>query len=217
VTHHVKTQRRYDSSGRRAGARARRQSVLDAGRDLFLAQGFAGTTVAEIATTADVSPETVYKAFGGKAGIVRALHETALLGAGPVPAYTRSDSLRANADPWEIVHGWSRLSMEVAPRASPLLLLVRDAALLDPGLRDLLAELDTARFTRMSENARFLHDAGHLRPEVTTDEAADLMWAVTAPEMYELLVLRQGWSLERYGDQVFHTVAGLLRPRTSAG
>lgn len=208
----VKTQRPYDASGRRAAALARRDAVLDTARELFLRSGFAGTTVAAIATGAGVSQETVYKTFGGKTGLVEALYRQGLLGAGPVPAYERSDSLRTNPDPHEVVRGWSRLAMEVSPRVSPIGLLVRDAALVDPGLRDLLEELDDDRHRRMTDNARYLHEAGHLRPGVSVQAAADLMWSVTAPEMFELLVVRRGWSLERYGDYVNSAVAGLLPP-----
>ena len=132
---------------------------------------------------------------------------------GQVPAYERSDQLRSLADPYEIVAGWSRLATEVSPRGSPVLLLVRDAALVDAGLRPLLADLQELRHQRMTENAEFLQTAGHLREGITREAAADLMWSVTAPEMYELLVLQRGWTLDQYRDYVFHTVAGLLARR----
>lgn len=213
MTHRVKSRRPYDASRRRARAADRRSAVLRAAEELFRRDGFAATTVAAVAGQAGVSPETVYKNFGGKPGLVRALHDEALRGEGPLPAYRRSDALRTSADPVAIVRGWARLSMELAPRGAPLLLLVRDAARVDPALRRLLDELDEARHQRMSQNAQFLADAGHLRPDVSVQTAADLMWSVTAPEVYELLVVRRGWSLERFGDYVFHTLAGLLSPR----
>lgn len=211
MPHHVKSRRRYDSSRRRADAAARRQAVLTSARELFLQHGFAATTVAAVADRADVSPETVYKYFGGKPGLVRALHDQALLGEGPVPAEHRSDSLRANTDALEVVRGWARLTTEVAPRAAPILLLVRDAATVDTAMRRLLAELDDTRHRRMTDNAQFLHSTGHLRPGVTTQMAADLLWSVTAPEMFELLVRRRRWSIEQYADFVYNTIAhGLL-------
>ncbi|WP_411283216.1 TetR/AcrR family transcriptional regulator [Lapillicoccus sp.] len=211
MTHHVKSRRRYDSAKRRTDARARREAVLTAARHLFLDDGFAPTTVSAVASRAGVSEEMVYKNFGGKTGLVRALHDEALLGDGPVPAERRSDSLRESADAREVVRGWSILSMEVASRVSPIALLVRDAALVDPRMGGLLAELDDRRHRRMADNAQFLHSAGHLRPEVTEEEATDLMWSVTSPEMFELLVRRRGWSLERYAGFVYRTIAyGLL-------
>ena len=205
----VKT-RSYDSSGRRASARARREGVLGAARDLFLRDGFAGTTVAAIADRAGVSPETVYKTFGGKTGLIEALYRQAVLGTGDEPAFERSERLRGLADPREILFGWSRLSMEVGPRVTAIQLLVRDAALVDAGARQVLAELDELRMERMRDNARYLHDAGHLRAGVSVGQATDLMWAVTAPEMVELLVHRRGWSLEQFADFVYETLSNAL-------
>ena len=211
MPHNVKSRRSYDSSKRRAEAAARRQAVLTSARELFLRHGFAATTVAAVAERADVSPETIYKYFRGKPGLVRALHDQAMLGEGPVPAERRSDSLRENAAALEVVRGWAGLLTEVSPRVSPILLLVRDAALVDAAMGGLLAELDDTRHRRMTDNAEFLHSAGHLRPGVTTEMAADLLWSLTAPEMFELLVRRRGWSIEQYADFVYRTIVhGLL-------
>jgi hypothetical protein len=63
----------------------------------------------------------------------------------------------------------------------------------------------------MRENAEFLDASGHLRPGVTSQVAADLLWSVSAPEMFELLVQRRGWTLEQYADFVYRTITlGLL-------
>src|SRR6476620_279097 len=65
----VNDPRTYDASGRRRRAHERRESVLDAAARLLTERGFAGTTVAAVAEASRVSPETVYKAFGTKAGL----------------------------------------------------------------------------------------------------------------------------------------------------
>lgn len=206
-----KAQRSYDASRRRAQAQARRETVLVSARELFLRDGFARTTIAAIAKRAGVSQETVYKSFGGKAGLIEELYHVALLGEGPVPAYERSDSLRSQADPHQVIRGWSHLATEVGPRVAAVQLLVRDAALIEPELQGLLDELDENRLSRMRENARFLESAGHLRPGVSAEHAADLMWTVTAPEMFELLVHRRGWSLDQYAEFIRDAlVHGLL-------
>lgn len=212
---HVKKRRAYDATNRRADALARRAVVLASARELFLRDGFAATTVEAVAKRGGVSQETVYKNFGSKAGLVRELHDDAMRGEDPVSPYQRSEALRTQPDPYEIVRGWSQLSKEVAPRVSPILLLVRDAAGFEPDLRDLLTELDEARHQRMSENADFLLEGGHLRKEMTTRACADLMWSVTSPEMYELLVVRRGWSLDQYSNHLFHILSSLLAPSAS--
>jgi hypothetical protein len=136
-----------------------------------------------------------------------------LRGLGPVPAEVRSDDLRGLADARQVVRGWSRLATEVAPRVVPVLLLVRDAAVGDPSMRGLYDEMEVDRLTRMTENARFLADGGHLRPGVSLQTAADVMFAVSSPEMFEMLVLRRGWELDRYGEFVATTLTEALLPQ----
>jgi AcrR family transcriptional regulator len=200
--------RGYDGSSRRRQAQQRRRAVLDTAQALFLTGGYAATTISRIAVEAGVSAETVYKAFGSKAGIVRALHSRALEGAGPEPAEQRSDRLRNLEDPRAIIAGWARLAAEVAPRVSPLLLLGRDAAVTDPTMRVALAEMNAYRARRMQDNARAL--ARHLRRGLTVPMAADVLYAVSSSEMYELLVVQRGWSLRRYARYVDSTLVAAL-------
>src|SRR5207244_1663163 len=88
---------------------------------------------------------------------------------------------------------------EVAPLVAPILLLIRDAAANAPEVADLLREVDADRHRRMTDNARRLRDAGHLRAGIRLADAADVLWTYSSPELYELLVLRRGWSPDRYG------------------
>lgn len=211
MTRPVKSGRTYDASRRRAQAQVRRDAVLAGARELFLRDGFARTTVGAIAEHAAVSTETVYKAFGGKSGLIEALYRDALLGEGTVPAYERSEQLRGESDPHVILRGWSRLAMEIGPRVAAVQLLVRDASIVDPSLAALQARLDSDRLARMTDNATYLHSAGHLRRGVTVQRAADLMWTVTAPETIDLLMHRRSWAPRQYADFVYETLQhGLL-------
>jgi AcrR family transcriptional regulator len=196
----VKGKRRYDGSRRRAQAQRNHSRIIESAERLFRRAGYATTTIAAIAADSGVSVDTIYKSFGGKAGLVRAIRTRALEGVGPVPAERRSDQLHdRESDPRAIIKGWGALSAEVAPRVSPILLLIRDAAATDPDGRALLEELDADRLCRMTQNARRLRDAGHLRPGITLARAADTLWTFSSPELYELLVLRRGWTPKRYG------------------
>jgi hypothetical protein len=112
------------------------------------------------------------------------------------------------------VEGWGALTAEVSPRISPLLLLLHTAADLDREAAALYTELEASRLSRMTDNARFLADAGHLHPGVTVDEARDVLWFCTAPETYDLLVLRRGWSPARLGRFVTDTIVGSLLVRS---
>lgn len=210
----VTTRRPYVSSHRQEQARQTRQAILATARARFLRDGFVPTTVAAIAADAGVSVDTVYKAYGGKPGLVRAICTLALAGDGPVPAEARSDALHAQeADPRAILRGWGRLTMEVAPRVAPVLLLVRAAAATDPEMAALKEELDRNRLDRMTHNAASLTAAGHLRPDLPVERAGEILWTYSSPELYELLVLTRGWPLADYGAFIADAlIAALLGP-----
>jgi len=209
----VNQKRRYNSVRRSEQARQTREAILETARRLFLLDGFSQTTVAAIAEDVGVSVDTIYKAFGGKSGLVQAICDQALGGEGPVHAETRSDALQAEeSDPRTIIRGWGKLTMEVSPRISPILLLVRDAAANDPEMADLRIELDAQRLERMTQNARNLDQAGHLRSGIGVEGAADILWTYSSPELYELLVLNRHWSLERYGNFVADALIDAVLP-----
>jgi AcrR family transcriptional regulator len=212
----VKPRRRYDSSRRRQQALRTREAILEAARQLFLSGGYAGTTIVSIADAADVSVETIYKGFGGKPGLVRAIAEKALEGAGPIPAEQRSDEMRTlERDPYRVMQRWGTFVTEVAPLAAPIGLLMRTAAANDPEMAALLEELDRARLVRMEHNARQLFERGDFRDGVTLEHARDVLWAYSSPELYELLVLRQRWPLELYGQFAAEGMIAALLPRRS--
>ena len=208
----VNTRRRYDSSGRRERARQTRDQITGIAKEMFLADGYADTTVAAIAAAAHVSVETIYKGFGGKPGLVRAIIEKGLAGEGPVPAEQRSDHIRdTEPDPRRIFAAWGAFTAEVGPRVFPILQLARDAAS-DPEVAATLEEISAARLARMTVNAAGLATAGHLRPGITVSQAADIMWAINSPELFELLVLHRGWTYERYGQLIAQVLASTLLP-----
>jgi AcrR family transcriptional regulator len=205
-----KAPRTYDATGRQARARALHERTLERSRELFFEHGYVATTVGAIASAADVSPATIYKTYGGKAGLVRELCARALAGVGPTPAHERSDALRGHEDARGLVDGWGALLAEVSPRFSPLLILLRTAADTDDEAAALYAELDEDRLARMTENANFLADNGHLRDGVTREHARDVMWFCSSAEFYELLVVRRGWSAEQLGRFASGTMAAAL-------
>src|SRR5258708_2510431 len=145
----VKRPRRYDATNRRARALRTQGAILDAAQRLFLRDGFQATTIPAVAAEAGVSQETIYKAFGGKAGLVRAIRERGLGGEGPAHAERRSNTLqKEERDPRRIIEGWGRLTIEVAPRVMPILQLVAAGAPTDTELARLREELDRARLAR---------------------------------------------------------------------
>jgi AcrR family transcriptional regulator len=213
----VKPRRPYDSRRRRVQADTTRRDVLHAARRLLLEHGYAGTTISSIAEAAGVSPETIYKSFGGKSGLVRAIWTQSLEGAGPVPAETRSNALRATErDARRLIRAWGQLVTEVAARLAPVVVLIRAAAVSDSGMAELVADIEDQRLRRMEDNAQALLELGGVRRDLTLDEARDVMWTYTSPELIELLVVRRGWSAEQFGGFVAEQmIAAFLLPPPS--
>jgi AcrR family transcriptional regulator len=214
----VKPKRRYDSRGRQAQARRTREAILDAAQRQFLDGGYAATTIAAIAAEAGVSVETIYKGFGGKPGLVRAIYDRGLAGREPVPAFQRADAIRERqTDPRAIMRNWGTLTSEVSSIVSPIERLVRAAAASDPDMAALLKAHNDLREQRARHHARFLKQRGYLREGVTLAQATDILWTCTSDELYDLLVTQRGWSLPRFarflGD---YLIAALLPPAHSA-
>jgi AcrR family transcriptional regulator len=218
MTEPVKPRRRYDSTRRREQARRNRERILEAARRLFLERGYAGTTMGAVAEAAGVSTETVYKAFGNKARLLKGTFDVAIVGDHePVPMLQRERVRLIEAEP----DARRKLSMygehlaEASPRAGALQLLAREAAASDPEAADVWEQMVQERLTGMTHFALHLHDGGHLRPDVSVDEARDVLWTYNAVELYDLLVIQRRWANERYGRWVAQALISALLPRWS--
>jgi AcrR family transcriptional regulator len=217
----VNPRRSYDARRRRDQARATRRALLDAAHSAFLADGYAGTTMASVAGAVGVSVETVYKAFGNKPGLVKAVFDVAVVGDDePIPMLQREFVRRniAEPDPCRKLLDYGTHVGEVSPRTCPLLLIVRDAAAADPAAAELWERLQRERLVGMTVFADHLADGGHLRSDVTREEARDVLWTHNSAELWDLLVRQRGWSDERFGRWVGRQlVAALLPVGSSSG
>jgi AcrR family transcriptional regulator len=214
MSERVNPSRTYDSSRRQEQAAHTRRTVLGAARRRFLEEGYARTTVAAVAADAGVSVETVYKAFGNKPGLVKAVFDVALVGDDePIPMMQREFVRRnlAEPDPRRKLTAYGEHLAEVGPRACPVQLVVRDAAASDPGAAGVWEQLLQERLTGMTIFAQHLDAGGHLRPEVSAEEARDVLWAYNSPDLWDLLVNRRAWAPDRFGAWVGdQLVAALL-------
>ncbi len=211
----VKPRRRYDSSRRQEQAGENRRAVLEAAHRMFLERGYAATTMGAIAAAAGVSVETVYKAFGNKPGLVKAVVDVAIVGDDePVPMLQRDRVRRMEAepDPRRKLAMYGEHLADSAPRRVPLELLVRAAAASDAGAAGVWDQLEAERLTGMAFFARHLHEGGYLRPGVSVEEARDVLWTYNSAEVYELLVMRRDWTPQRYGRWIAGALSAALLP-----
>jgi hypothetical protein len=79
-----------------------------------------------------------------------------------------------------------------------------------------LEDSDAERLTRMSHHARFLVERGYLRDGVTVAEATDILWTCSSVEIYELLVLKRGWSPHRFARFIADFMIASLLPDSEA-
>jgi AcrR family transcriptional regulator len=100
VTTSGKRIRAYRSERRSELARQTRQRILHAAHAAFLASGYAGTTVHDIATAAGVSVKTVEAVFGTKRRVLKAVIDVVTAGDDlPVAVLQREAARAAEATP----------------------------------------------------------------------------------------------------------------------
>lgn len=211
----VKPQRGYDSSRRQEQARRNRREVLAAAKRLFLSNGYAATTIGQIAKEAGVSVETVYKAFATKAGVLKAVFDVTVAGDDePIPMVERDDikAIRAEPDPARKIRLYANHMARVQPRIAAIQLMVRDAAASDPGAADVWGQLRQELLNGMTMFAADLQATGGLRPRLPANQVRDLLWTFNSVEFFELLVLQRGWTPKRYAQFVADTLIGALIP-----
>jgi AcrR family transcriptional regulator len=199
----VKSRRRYTSALRTEQAAATRHAILEAARELFTAQGYAATGIAAIAARAGVAVDTVYAAAGRKPALMRQLVETSLSGTGEVvPAEERDyvRRLRAASSAREKIAIYAAAVAEIGVRLAPIHRALAEAALSDPDCSALRAEISARRAANMRLFAADLRSTGELRPDLSDDEVADIVWSMNAAEYRALLVGERGWTSERFGS-----------------
>ena len=211
----VKTARRYDSSRRREQARETRRAVVEAARELFLERGYSDTTMSAVAGAAGVSVETVYKAFGNKGRLVKAVFDVAIVGDDePVPMLQREliALIEQEPDPRKKLLMYGAHLAEAGPRAGRLQLLIRSAAATHPEARKVWEQMVEERLVGMSAFARHLHDQDCLRPGLSAAEAGDVLWTYNSVELFDLLVVQRGWDPKRYGRWIAQAMIAALLP-----
>ena len=196
----VKGRKPYDASSRQEQARASRRHVLATAARMFMERGYSDTTVPAVARAAGVSPQNVYRAFGNKPGLLKAVFDVAMAGDDEPLAMMQREALtrvREEPDPREKLRLYGRFVTDTAPRHTPIQLLARAAAATDPEAAAIWDQLCVERLHGMTLFARGL--AEHLRDDVTVDDARDLLWTHNSPELYDLLVNARGWLPEKFG------------------
>lgn len=189
----------YSSPLRTRQAAATRNDVLVAARSLFADNGYAATTIKQIAETAEVSAQTIYNGFSSKAGIALALIDhtnresgAELLAREVAAARTPHDMLRASIHLVCVLH----------ERIGDFIRVLLEAARVDDALRPAVEAGRASHAEPQQFLARRLYAGGALRTGLSIEVAAGLLQVCTSPEAVERYVLECGWDYARVEDEL---------------
>lgn len=129
---------------RQAQKQMTRRLLLESGLELFTTKGYAATKVDEIATAAGTTRVTFYAYFPSRTDLMKALIDERLNEAlqrvrSPEHGSTAQDLVATVADGTaEGIGAWLRRTADSWPEIRPIIRVGRDAAAVDPELRDLV-------------------------------------------------------------------------------
>ena len=207
--------RRYNAAGRRLQAIATRTRIIEAASRAFLDRGYPGATIPQIAADAGVAVETVYRSATGKAGLLAAAVQAALAGGverAEQPVEQRAGLRRVveAPDARSALHAYAATQPGVWSRVGPLLRVLDSAAEADQALTDLRDSLNQQRLTGMRRFADQLAQRQPLRAGLSTERAADVLWAICGQANYDALVTERGWTQDEFVEWLAQTLAAAV-------
>lgn len=194
------SRRRYTSEVRTAQAIETRRRIRAAAEELFLADGYVATSMDAIAKAAGVSRQTVFTAFGSKAGLLSELGDVQVVGDDqPIPLAEREAIKRLSEedDPVALVRSWMRIGAGIMQRTSPSYRLMMEAAPHDPEVEKLKAKVDDLHLGGMRQMVDLLASKRLLRPGRSRARSAEAAWLVMGYPAY-LAAMARGWSVREY-------------------
>jgi AcrR family transcriptional regulator len=195
---------------RRSKTRATRRRIIDAAAELFIADGYGGTTLDRIATRANVAVQTVYFHFGNKRSVLKEAVDVAAVGDDqPVAMLDRPwhDQARDEQDPARVIAAWTTYGRGVMTRIGPIMRVVRDAAAVDPEMAEQWAANQEQTASAFLVLANQLDAMDALR--VPIEKAVDILCALSGPEMYLQLAAR-GWTPQEWEHFVLDSLTHAL-------
>jgi AcrR family transcriptional regulator len=193
-----RTERRADTERR----------LVAAASALFIEQGYAATTLVDVAEHADIAPRTLYLHFPTKAALLRECIGHAIAGdAEPIRLADRPEMVRSMSAPNldERIRQMAELTAGLMERAGPLLEVAYQAAPSEPLIAEAAAagRADTARALR--EFWQRIHDDGLLPPAVDLEWLTDTATLMAHAETFLLIRKTSGWDRDTYRDWLVST------------
>jgi TetR/AcrR family transcriptional regulator, regulator of autoinduction and epiphytic fitness len=214
MTEAVKTRRRYRSLQRQQQAQATRQQIVDAAGRLFVRDGYFGTTIEAIAREAGVAHPTVYAVFGNKRAVLSDLIDSVIFGSDPpgTPVAERIwyHELANEPDAARLLRCWGAYLCEVNARVAPVQRVVQSAAFSDRTIAELWQRMKDQRMTGQTAIAELLVERRALRSDVTSSQAADVIFVLSDANVYDAYRQDRGWTPARIGQWLGDALCELL-------
>ena len=208
----VKT-RAYDSTGRRRKARANRVAILDAARRLFLATGYARTSIAAVAKEAGVSPDLVYRHFSNKKGLVVELLNYEATGELDAPEVLDQERVRAALAEPDQRRQLAMFAVDIARRVArvqPIDDVIRSAGEVDAEIAEMHAKMHRTRLRNLRGFVESVASHGPLRSGRDVETATATVWILAGPETRRRLVDGAGWSQQQYATWLHDAIENYL-------
>lgn len=201
--------RQYRSPQREAAAKATRARIREAAQELFVQQGYVATTMRDVAKRAGVGERTLYDAFPSKVALFNGVLGVRIVdGEVAVPFVSgplMQDAL-AEPDPAAMIRALAGINVMLFDQFGDLIMVSVEAAGADPDMRMSSDAGGKATHQMWLTVTRELDSRGALRPGLTAQVAADIMYALTSPHTHQLLRRHRGWSSRRYGEWLEKTL-----------
>lgn len=208
-----RVKRPYNSTLRDEQARATRWAIVQAAAELFVERGYGVTTIDAIAARAGVGRKTVFTSVGSKARAIKLAIDWAIAGDDePVPMADRPH-LRAtldDPDAHRILTSFAHTLFAITARIAPLVAAAEAVAGADPEIKELTDDIRRQRRNGMGRIAAVLAERGALRPDLSIDEAADVMTVLVNPNTYLRIVVEQSWAPDRAEQWLSDALVRLL-------
>jgi AcrR family transcriptional regulator len=191
-------------SRRAIQAEQTRAEILSAARRLFASEGYAATSVKDIAAEAGVSVQTVYDSVGSKADLVRRLNDL-------IDAEARVGEIAARigteTDPVQLARVPSLITRRIVERCSDILRGSLDASRAEHELGQVLEEGGRRHRAGTRSVAERLGALGALDEGVSVDSAATTMSTLADFRTALVLIDDHGLDLDQLEQWIARTTA----------
>ena len=201
--------RRYEAPIRREQSALTRRRILDAAAAAFSATGWTGTTVAEVARVAGVTPQAVHLSVGAKPALLVAAVAHAVAGDEPdVPLRHRrafAPAFAPGVTAAQRAAAFAAGSRAVYERAGALFLVLAQAAPADQAVQDLWRSAREARLADCRDLVRLAWLSG-----TADDWTVDVVFVLSGPGVYADLTGDRGWPAAAYEQWLTTALESLL-------